>query len=208
MATGLNDHAALLIVDVQRDFCGTDGKMAEFGADLSSVDPAVDCIEQLIQGAHDHRVPVLFIRLVTDAETDSRAMKAWYARQGIDPEEAVAVCRRGTPGAEDYRVAPEPGDYTVEKQRYSAFVSTRLELLLQRLDIRKLIVTGVTTECCVDSTVRDGFMKDYEIFVVEDACAAYEQAVHDMSIRILGMNFATVLSAEQVLSDWKGAWRK
>ncbi|MGG3454576.1 cysteine hydrolase family protein [Paenibacillus rhizolycopersici] len=205
MGMGLNDHAALLIVDVQRDFCGTDGKMADFGADLSSVDPAVDRIEELIQGAHDHRVPVIFIRLVTDAETDSRAMKAWYALQGFDPEEAVAVCRRGTPGSEDYRIAPGPGDYAVEKQRYSAFVGTRLELLLQQLDIHKLVVTGVTTECCVDSTIRDGFMKDYGIFVVEDACAAYDQNMHDMSIRILGMNFATVLSAEQVLSDWKGA---
>lgn len=203
MMQELTTRTALLIVDVQQDFCGAEGKMAQYGADLSAIDPAVDQIERLLQSAHDRHIPVIFIRLVTDPATDSPSMKAWYTRQGYEPEEAVAVCRRGTPGADDYRIAPAAHDYIVEKQRYSGFVGTNLELLLQGLGIDRLVVTGVTTECCVDSTIRDGSMKDYEVYVVEDACAAYEQAVHAMSIRILEMNFGTVLSTEQLLSYWK-----
>lgn len=203
MMQELTTRTALLVVDVQQDFCGADGKMAQYGADLSAIDPAVDQIERLLQGAHDRHIPVIFIQLVTDPATDSPGMKAWYTRQGYDPEEAVAVCRRGTPGADYYRIAPAAHDYSVSKQRYSAFVGTNLELLLLGLGIRRLVVTGVTTECCVDSTIRDGAMKDYEVYVVEDACAAYEQEVHAMSIRILEMNFATVLTTAQLLSYWK-----
>ncbi|URN95324.1 MAG: cysteine hydrolase [Candidatus Pristimantibacillus lignocellulolyticus] len=204
MSWKLKDQSALLIVDVQQDFCGPEGKMAQYGIDLSTIDPAVDQIERLIKVAHEQEVPILFIRLITDPVTDSRAMKSWYAKKGLDPEDSVAICRRGTFGAEDYRIAPSSADYIVEKQKYSAFVGTNIELLLQQLNVEHLIVTGVTTECCVDSTVRDAFMKDYEVYVVADACAAYEQDVHLMSINILDMNFATILSTEQLLSYWEG----
>lgn len=200
----LNHQTALLIVDVQQDFCGAKGKLAQYGIDVSLTEAAIDQIVLLIDGAHCNHIPVIFVRLVTDPVTDSRAMKAWYAKQGLDPEDSVAICRRGTFGAEDYRIAPTSADYVVEKQKYSAFVGTNLELLLQGLDVKQLVVTGVTTECCVDSTVRDAFMKDYEVFLVKDACAAYEEDVHHMSVKILEMNFATVLTTEQVLAYWKG----
>ncbi|MFC6333179.1 cysteine hydrolase family protein [Paenibacillus septentrionalis] len=204
MDKSLKEHSALLIIDVQQDFCGPTGLMAHYNADLSMIDGAVDRIELLTDHAHAQRIPVIYVSLVTRPQTDSRAMKAWYARQGMDGEQAVALCRDGSPGAEWYRVKPAAEDYIVEKQRYSAFVATNLELLLQQLQIKRLIVTGVTTECCVDSTVRDGFMKDYEMFVVEDACAAYELEMHAMSIKIIGLNFATIMSTEQVLTSWNG----
>lgn len=203
MELELRKSTALLIIDVQQDFCGKDGKMAQYNADLSMIDPAVNAIGELIEGAHLCGVPVIFITLQTSPEIDSHAMKSWYAKQGLDPEESVAICRKGTFGADYYRLSPLAQDYVVEKQRYSGFVGTHLELLLQGLQVKQLVATGVTTECCVDSTVRDAFMKDYEVFVVEDACAAYEQEVHDMSIRILGMNFATIMTSEQLLSSWK-----
>ncbi|WP_212758626.1 cysteine hydrolase family protein [Paenibacillus sinopodophylli] len=195
------NRTALLIVDVQRDFCAADGKMAEFGMDLSQIDDAVDRIDRLAAAARKCGVPVIFIRLMTGPDTDSRAMLAWYARQGYDAESA-AVCRRGTSGAENYRLTPETGDLFVDKQRYSAFIGTNLELMLNNYDINSLIVTGVTTECCVDSTVRDGFMRDYETFVVADACAAYEQELHDASLKVMAINFASIVTTEDVLASW------
>ncbi|MFF2091511.1 cysteine hydrolase family protein [Paenibacillus sp. NPDC058174] len=197
-------QTALLIVDVQNDFCAADGKMAGFGVDLSTIDPAVDRIERLATSARRSGVPVIFIRLVTMPETDSKALLALYARQGIGPEGA-AVCRKDTAGADYYRVFPQPGDRIVDKQRYSGFADTNLQLMLSAAGIVSLVVTGVTTECCVDSTVRDGFMRDYEVFVASDACAAYEPDLHEASLKSLGLNFATLLTTEEVLAGWEKA---
>lgn len=200
----LKQRTALLIVDVQQDFCSAEGQMGQYGVDLSMIDAAADQMERLINKAHEHHVPVIFIFLSTQPATDSRAMKRWYARQGMDGEQAVALCRQGSFGAEPYRLAPAEQDYVVTKQRYSAFVGTNLELLLQQLQVETLIVAGVTTECCVDSTVRDGFMKDYEVVVVENACAAYEQDVHQAALKILELNFATIMHTDEVISNWNG----
>lgn len=194
-------HTALLIVDVQNDFCAADGMMGLTGMDLSSINPAVDQMIRLAGSARQNGVPVIFVRLITAPETDSPALLALYERLGYGPEGA-AICRRGTFGADYYRLAPESSDLVVDKQRYSGFVGTNLELMLSKANIRKLVVTGVTTECCVDSTVRDAFMRDYETFVVSDACAAYEKDLHEVSLKSIALNFATVLSADEVLASW------
>ncbi|MFC4601075.1 cysteine hydrolase family protein [Cohnella hongkongensis] len=201
MGTVPNEQIALALVDVQNDFCAPGGKSAEWGADLSGVDPAVDRIESLISSARTMGVPIIFIALATASETDSPAMKEWYARQGQDPE-GVAVCRQSTAGAAYYRIAPLPGDLEVIKQRYSGFVGTNLELALKSNGIRKLVVAGFTTECCVESTVRDAFMRDYECFVVSDACAAYSVDVHEASLKGMALNFATIVTTQQVVRSW------
>ncbi|XID92076.1 cysteine hydrolase family protein [Paenibacillaceae bacterium WGS1546] len=201
MGTVPNEEIALVLVDVQNDFCAADGKSAEWGADLSGVDPAVDRIESLISSARTIGVPIIFIALITEPETDSPAIKEWYARQGRDPG-GIAVCRKSTAGAEYYRIAPLPGDIEVSKQRYSGFVGTNLELALKSNGVRKLLVAGFTTECCVESTVRDGFMRDYECFVASDACAAYSADVHEASLKGMELNFATIVTTQQVVRSW------
>jgi nicotinamidase-related amidase len=193
--------AALVLVDVQNDFCASDGKSAQWGADLSAVDPAVDRIERLCAAAREAGIPVVFISLVTAPETDSPAMIDFYARQGMEPS-SVALCRKATVGADYYRVAPLPEDIEVRKQRYSGFVGTNLELALKSNGIRKLMVAGFTTECCVESTVRDGFMRDYECFVVSDACAAYSTDIHEASLKGMALNFATLVTTDQVVRSW------
>lgn len=195
------EGTALLVIDAQNDFCAPDGKMAEWGADLSAVDPAADRIGELAAAARAAGVPIIHIALVTAPETDSPAMLAWYARNGQDASE-VAVCRKDTAGAAFYRIAPAPGDWIVHKQRYSAFIGTNLELMLKKNGIRKLVAAGYTTECCVESTVRDGFMLDYECFVVSDACAAYETSVHEASLRAMELSFATIVTTDQVVLSW------
>ncbi|RED55537.1 cysteine hydrolase family protein [Cohnella lupini] len=192
---------ALVLVDVQIDFCSADGKVGEWNADLSAVDPAVDRIERLIAAARSHRIPIIFIALMTAPETDSPAMLDWYARQGQDLS-GVAICRKGERGSDFYRIAPLPGDSVVHKQRYSGFVETNLELILKSNGIKKITVTGFTTECCVESTVRDGFMRDYECFVVSDACAAYSPDIHEASLRAMELNFSTNVTTDQVVRSW------
>lgn len=85
----------------------------------------------------------------------------------------------GELGAEFYEVSPLPEEIIVNKHRYSAFINTRLDSVLRSLRIETLIMTGVSTNVCVESTARDGFMLDYQIVMVQDACASYSRAAHD-----------------------------
>ena len=78
------------------------------------------------------------------------------------------ICATGTWGAEYYRVQPTNDDCEVVKHRYSAFVGTTLEVILRSLARQTVVVTGVTTNVCVESTVRDAYMRDYRPLLVED----------------------------------------
>jgi nicotinamidase-related amidase len=95
----------------------------------------------------------------------------------------------------------------VWKSRYSGFHGTDLDETLKRLRRDTLVVGGLTTECCVDSTVRDAFHLDYHVFVARDACAAYDPLFHDGALKILEANCAMLVEVETVIDVWRGETR-
>jgi nicotinamidase-related amidase len=195
-------RTALIVIDVQNDFGSPDGVSARAGFDLSSVDRAVDQISALLDAARKRGVLVILVKLLTAPERDSPAANERRARLGIDQSERP--CRAGTWGAEYYRIEPRPGDLEVDKSRYSSFVNTPLDFYLKsRPGLDTLVICGLTTECCVETTVRDGFVRDYHIFVPHDATAAYAPDLHDVSLKILGIYFASIVSTDQILSCWR-----
>lgn len=117
----------------------------------------------------------------------------------------MAVCRKGSWGADFYEVAPEPGEVVVNKHRYSAFVNTRLDSILRSQKIETLIMTGVSTNVCVESTARDGFMLDYHIVLLRDACASYSTQAHEMTIKNIEGYFGEVTDTREVISLWERA---
>jgi ureidoacrylate peracid hydrolase len=195
------ERTALLIVDVQNDFGAPDGLNGRAGFDLSAVDPAVDRIAALIDGARAAGVPPVFIRLETGPAVDSPAAAERRARLGAA---GGRPCAAGTRGADYYRIRPAPGEVEIVKNRYSSFVNTPLDFVLNaRPGCDTLVVCGLTTECCVETTVRDAFARDYQVFVPHDATAAYAQDLHEVSLKVLGMYFALIVSTEQLLSAWR-----
>ncbi|MDB5055744.1 MAG: isochorismatase hydrolase, partial [Bacilli bacterium] len=119
-------------------------------------------------------------------------------KDGINP-----ICNTGSWGAEFYEVAPLPGDIVVKKHRFSAFINTRLESVLRALKIETLVLTGVSTNICVESTARDGFMLDFRIVLMKDACAAFSQEEHDMSLKTIDTYFGMVARTNEVISFWQ-----
>jgi nicotinamidase-related amidase len=115
----------------------------------------------------------------------------------------VALCRAGTPGADYYRISPQPGDWEIEKPLFSSFVGTDLDERLRAAGIGTLVVAGFTSDCCVDCTVRDAFHRNYDVFVVADACAAYEEPLHIGALDALSKNCALLTDTEAVLGAWK-----
>jgi ureidoacrylate peracid hydrolase len=192
----------LLVIDTQVDFASLDGAAGLAGHDLSAVPSALANAARLAESARAAGAGVIFVRLETRAEEDPAAWIERTRRRGEDPEQALALCRAGSRGAELVLVPDPASDIVVVKRRYSAFVGTTLDAMLKERGIATLVVCGLTTECCVVSTARDACHRDYHVFLAGDACASYDSALHEATLRSLEMNFAIVVRTEEVVAAW------
>jgi nicotinamidase-related amidase len=197
-------RTAVLVIDMQVDFASPDGVLGAY-VDMSVVKPALAAAEKLVADARAAGVPAVFIGLSTTPETDSAAWNERLRRRGGDPDVDAALCRAGQVGSEFYGPKPAPGELVVPKTRYSGFVGTDLDIQLTRMGVDTLVVAGLTTECCVDSTVRDAFDLDYHVFVAADACAAYEADIHEASLKVMELNSAILTDTAAIADAWKGA---
>lgn len=193
-------RTAVVVIDMQVDFASPDGALGAY-VDMSLVQPAVAAAERLVEAAREAEVPVVFVGLFTTPETDSPSWKARMRRRG-DPDSESALCREGEPGSDFHGPKPAPGELVVKKTRYSGFGGTDLDARLKALGVDTLVVAGLTTECCVDSTVRDAFALDYHVFVAADACAAYEADIHAASLKVMDLNSAILTDTAEVAAAW------
>jgi ureidoacrylate peracid hydrolase len=198
-------RTALLIIDMQADFAAPDGALGAAGVDLGAVPAALAAAERLADAARAAGVPVVFVGLQTLPEQDSPAWAERMRRRGGDPDAESGLCRVGTPGAAFVGPTPRPGEPVIGKLRYSGFFRTDLDATLQRLGVDTLVACGLTTECCVDCTVRDAFHLDYHVFIATDACAAYEPALHEETLKSLELNCAILVGADAVVAAWAEA---
>lgn len=195
-------RTALLVVDMQVDFAAPGGVIGRLGVDLGSVKAALAAAQRLAQAARAVGAPVVFVGLETRPHDDSPVMLERMRRRGGDPEVERVICRAGTAGADFYGPRPAAGELVVRKPRYSAFVDTDLDARLRARGVDTLVVCGLTTECCVDSTVRDAFHRDYHVFVAADACAAYEPGLHAGALKSLGLSFALLSDVASLEAAW------
>ncbi|MCL6625006.1 cysteine hydrolase family protein [Alicyclobacillus shizuokensis] len=189
-------ETALIIVDVQNDFCHEEGACAKRGDDVTAAQAIIPPLQALIEAARTRSVPIIFVQMTLDERTVS---DAWSARM----DDPVAVCAKGSWGTQFYKIAPQSGDIVVEKHRYSAFIGTELDMILRSLKRKSLVITGVATNVCVESTARDGFMMDYHVTLVEDACAAYNTELHHTTCENIRTYFGKVLRTSDVVQYWE-----
>ncbi|KQM14736.1 cysteine hydrolase family protein [Novosphingobium sp. Leaf2] len=194
-------NTALIVIDVQVDFASAKGVIGRHGVDMSPAEAAIDRIEALIAAARQAGTTVGFMRVMTRPETDSKALKMWMARRGTPGSEGI--CRIGSGGEDYYRVRPEPGDIEVSKLAYSSFHGTDFEHQLRARGIDTLVVTGLTTDCCVDSTTRDAFHRDFHTFVVSDACASFDPGLHTHTLNALSQHTSLLVTTDAVVDAWR-----
>jgi len=193
-------HAALVVIDMQNDFCHPEGVTAQNGASVAPVQAVVPALQRTIAAAKAARALVVYVRTTHGPWTDSEA-RMEQRRGRRNPYS----CVEGTWGAEWFAgMEPEPSDLVVTKHRYSAFINTNLDLILRSRGIRTVIATGTDTSVCVESTARDAFMLDYYVVFVEDCCGGADPAAHEASLRSIRRQFGTVCSAAEVLGAWQG----
>jgi ureidoacrylate peracid hydrolase len=193
-------HTALLIVDVQRDFCAPDGAFSALGRNLERIERILPRLQLLVESARQSRVTLVFLRYVQSALTESDVHLEQRARGRAD----LRYCQEGTTGAEFYYVLPEAADAVVNKHRYSGFIDTDLSIILRSRGIRTIVMTGVATNGCVEATARDGFMHDFYVVFVDDCSATYSEEMHQATLANIRDAYGVVAVAEELQGIWNG----
>jgi ureidoacrylate peracid hydrolase len=192
--------AALLVVDMQNDFCDSRGSVGLSGGDPSLIQAMAPRLLRLLESARAvDGLPIIHVRTIHSRWTDS---ESWLGRlKGRAP-----ICLPETWGAEYYAgFTPLPSEYVVTKHRYSAFVGTDLEQVLHALGRRSLIMTGEATNVCVESTARDAYMRDFWVAFTSDCTASTSQQAHDATLYTMAKHFGQVLSSQDVIAIWQKA---
>jgi len=190
-------HAALLVVDVQNDFCHPEGVLAKQGRDITLIREMVPRLLSFIDQAKLFNLPIIFIKVSHSRWEDS---PVWLSQKR--PFEKL-VCSEGSWGAEFYKVVPQEADRIVTKYRFNAFIGTDLDLILRSRGIKTLIMTGVATNVCVESTARDGYQRDYYIVFLDDCTATYSLEEHKATLFNIDRYFGTVATSDQVVKAWQ-----
>jgi len=196
-------RTALVIVDAQEDFIGPTGVHARLGFDMSAVEAPLANVVRLAEAARRAGATVVFPRVVTTPETDSEALKLLARRKGRS-ENSIAICREGTPGADYYGIHPREGDIEIFKVLFSSFQGTDLEQRLKAKGVDTLVMTGFTTDCCVDCTARDAFHRNFSVFIAVDACAAFGDGLHVGALNGLAKNCVLLVETDAVVQAWSG----
>lgn len=199
-------HAALIVVDVQNDWCAPGGNAAKRGLDLylSNTQAMMPRLLSLIEEARKVSCPIIFVQNLRGNPYDSPVSLERNMRRERSGEKGteLPLCIPGTWGADFYQVKPLPGEAVVQKHRPSAFVNTDLDLILRSQGIKTVILTGVVSHVCVESTARDAFMLDYYTVFVEDCTAGREEHLHQACLENIDAYFGEVCSAKDVAGAW------
>jgi ureidoacrylate peracid hydrolase len=187
---------AVLVVDVQNDFCEPAGAAGKGGKDTDAAMAMIPRLQRFLAAAREHGTNVIFIQTIHEPHTDS---DAWVGRRA-NPD--AKNCLKGTWGAEFTGIAPRPDEPVVIKHRYSAFLNTRLDSVLRTLKVENILCLGVATNVCVESTARHGFMLDYHTVFVSDCSAGYDQTAHDMTLQTHTQNFGRVATSLEIMDAW------
>lgn len=199
--------AALLVIDMQNEFVSPGGAWERTGEDISLPQKALSNIINLIARGREQRLPIVFIKSIYNTD-DNRYLSDVFLQQARRNKKGryfeFPVCVPGSWGSE---LAPgleaRPEDTVVIKHRFNAFFNTDLELSLRSRGIRTLLITGVGTAVCVESTTRHAFFLDYYNIIVGDCCGAYSRGVHEQALRRMDHQYGQLVESPTVIAAWR-----
>jgi len=204
------EKSALVVIDVQNDFCSPGGYMHREGQDLTLVKDMMPRLRRFVEQARAAGVRIIWVRSHYGTQGQWFLSPVWLdraARSMRGGHIAYRVCEPDSWGAQLCDgLGPEDdgAEVLITKHRYSAFFQTELELILRAQGIETVVLAGVSTNTCVETSAREAFMRDFYVVLAEDCCATYSQSEHDATLWNISKFFGQVVSATDVADVWLG----
>ena len=212
-AVGPVFRAALLVIDMQRDFLDPRGYAAKAGLDLAPLRAAIAPVRRLLDAARAAGLMIVHTREghVPDLSDCPPYKLARSRNAGAEIGSRGPLGRlliRGEPGHDFVdELQPSAGEIVIDKPGYSAFAHTDLDHRLRARDIETLLLSGITTEVCVSSTLRDAVDRGYRCITIGDACASAFPDLHDAALRMIeveGGIFGSVSTSKKIATELAG----
>jgi isochorismate hydrolase len=178
--------SALFVIDMQHFFC--DPSSHAYFKDSTKI---ISNIHQLITVYRQQSLPVIFTRCALLRTESPGSMGRWWNDVLYDDNDLSNIIAQ---------LHPLPNELVIRKTQYSAFFETDLDPTLKKLQVTNVLITGVLTHLCCETTARDAFMRNFDVFFVTDATASDKQELHAASLRTLSDGFATLVTTNEVCS--------
>lgn len=199
-------HTAFLVIDIQNDTCSPKGLLASKGEDISAVTKMIPNVKVVLEEARRLGLLVIFTKSVRsrDGICEPGPRHRLHEKIKAFPAPGAPTCVEGTWGGEVVdELEPRPNERQIIKYRSDALMGTPLDMILRNRDIKSVVVVGVVTWGCVESTVRALNLTGYYPVVLSDCVSAREQHLHEASLLVMSSTYADVISSEELLNVWR-----
>ncbi|RXZ78558.1 cysteine hydrolase [Paenibacillaceae bacterium] len=195
------EETALLVIDMQNGFCSMEGSLSQNGVNVSHMNATIEPVKKLILSSRKAGILdawTIQLHYPDDVTRSKHRILPHTLRYGSGPAALV-----NTPDSEVVDELKPLFQYPakeIRKHRFSAFFDTTLDTLLRMKGIKTLIISGVSTSLCVETTIRDAYQRDYDVIIAEDAIATDCAEAHEFSMKIAAKYFGACLKTDDIIT--------